>query len=136
VRGGALLKQEGAAAFPTLRAGPLIHALFLTTGGRLRDDGGRAGYRFSGGEKQRLAIARAILKDPRLLILDEATSHLDPETEALVQEALRDVMAGRTSFVIAHRLTTVRQADQILVLDRRRIVERGIHRTLIRGGGL
>ena len=97
---------------------------------------GERGYRFSGGEKQRLAIARAILKDPRILILDEATSHLDTETEALVQEALGEVMAGRTAFVIAHRLSTVRGADQILVLDGGRIVQRGDHRSLAQADGL
>src|SRR5207302_7314323 len=97
---------------------------------------GERGYRFSGGEKQRLAIARAILKDPAVLILDEATSHLDTETEALVQEALRAVFAERTAFVIAHRLSTVRGADQILVLDGGRIVERGRHSALIEKGGL
>jgi ATP-binding cassette subfamily B protein len=97
---------------------------------------GEGGYRLSGGEKQRLAIARAILKNPRVLILDEATSHLDNETEALVQEALREVMAGRTSFVIAHRLSTVRAADQIVVLDHGRIVERGDSRSLLSAGGL
>ncbi|HXM57098.1 MAG TPA: ABC transporter ATP-binding protein [Candidatus Dormibacteraeota bacterium] len=97
---------------------------------------GERGYRFSGGEKQRLAIARAILKNPRVLILDEATSHLDTETESLVQEALGEVMAGRTSFVIAHRLSTVRAADQILVLEGGRIVERGNHGTLLAAGGL
>jgi ATP-binding cassette subfamily B protein len=97
---------------------------------------GERGYRFSGGEKQRLAIARAILKNPRILILDEATSHLDTETEALVQAALREVMVGRTSFVIAHRLSTVRAADQILVLDAGAIVERGTHASLLRAGGL
>jgi ATP-binding cassette subfamily B protein len=97
---------------------------------------GERGYRFSGGEQQRLAIARAILKDPRILILDEATSSLDNETEALVREALREVMQGRTSFVIAHRLSTVRAADQILVLEGGRIVERGAHRSLLAAGGL
>jgi ATP-binding cassette subfamily B protein len=97
---------------------------------------GERGYRFSGGEKQRLAIARAILKDPAVLILDEATSHLDNETEALVHEALRAVFADRTAFVVAHRLSTVRAADQILVIDGGRVVERGRHSTLIEKAGL
>ena len=97
---------------------------------------GERGYRFSGGEKQRLAIARAILKDPAVLILDEATSHLDTETEALVQEALRAVFADRTAFVVAHRLSTVRAADQILVIDGGRVVERGRHSALIEKAGL
>jgi ATP-binding cassette, subfamily B, bacterial len=97
---------------------------------------GERGYRFSGGEKQRLAIARALLKDPAILILDEATSHLDSETEALVQEALAVLLRGRTSFVIAHRLSTIRQADQILVVDAGRIVDRGSHDELLARGGL
>lgn len=97
---------------------------------------GERGYRLSGGEKQRLALARVILKDPRILILDEATSHLDSESEALIQETLRHLMAGRTSIVIAHRLSTVLAADQILVLDRGEIVERGTHPELLARGGL
>jgi ATP-binding cassette subfamily B protein len=92
---------------------------------------GERGYRLSGGEKQRLALARVILKDPCVLVLDEATSHLDSESEALIQEALKRVMAGRTSIVIAHRLSTVLAADVILVMDRGRIVERGAHRELL-----
>ena len=97
---------------------------------------GERGYRLSGGEKQRLALARVILKDPRLLVLDEATSHLDSESEALIQEALKRVMAGRTSIVIAHRLSTILSADLILVMDRGRIVERGRHDELLAAGGL
>jgi len=97
---------------------------------------GERGYRLSGGEKQRLAIARVILKDPRILVLDEATSHLDSQSEALIQDALGRVMAGRTSLVIAHRLSTILAADQILVLDRGRIVERGTHDALLAQAGL
>ena len=97
---------------------------------------GERGYRLSGGEKQRLALARVILKDPRVLVLDEATSHLDSESEALIQEALKLVMAGRTSIVIAHRLSTILAADLILVMDRGEVVERGTHRELVEQQGL
>ncbi len=97
---------------------------------------GERGYRLSGGEKQRVAIARVILKDPRILVLDEATSHLDSASEALIREALARVMKGRTSIVIAHRLSTVLAADSILVMDHGRIVERGTHAELLRQGGL
>ena len=97
---------------------------------------GERGYRLSGGEKQRIALARVILKDPRVLVLDEATSHLDSESEALIQDALKRVMAGRTSIVIAHRLSTILAADQILVMDRGQIVECGTHGELIALGGL
>ncbi len=97
---------------------------------------GERGYRLSGGEKQRLALARVILKDPRILVLDEATSSLDSESEALIQEALKRVMAGRTSIVIAHRLSTILAADLILVMDRGHIVERGTHTELLEKGGL
>src|SRR3954468_1038764 len=97
---------------------------------------GERGYRFSGGEKQRIAIARLLLKAPSIALLDEATAHLDSESEAAVQRALSVALAGRTALVIAHRLSTVREADQILVLDQGRIVERGTHTDLVAAGGL
>jgi ATP-binding cassette subfamily B protein len=97
---------------------------------------GERGYRFSGGEKQRIAIARLLLKQPSIVILDEATAHLDSESETAVQKALSVALAGRTALVIAHRLSTVREADQILVLDQGRIVERGTHAELVAVGGL
>src|SRR5439155_12956686 len=97
---------------------------------------GERGYRFSGGEKQRIAIARLLLKAPSIVILDEATAHLDSESEAAVQRALGEALSGRTALVIAHRLSTVRDADQILVLDAGRIVERGTHDELVASGGL
>jgi ATP-binding cassette subfamily B protein len=97
---------------------------------------GERGYRLSGGEKQRVALARVILKNPRILVLDEATSHLDSESEFLIQEALKRVMIGRTNIVIAHRLSTILAADMILVFDRGQIVERGTHQELLDQGGL
>jgi ATP-binding cassette subfamily B protein len=97
---------------------------------------GERGYKLSGGEKQRLAIARVVLRDPRLLILDEATSSLDSRSEALIQKALEPLLAGRTSLVIAHRLSTILRADLILVMDQGRIVERGVHAELLARGGL
>ena len=105
---------------------------------RCRSDSRRwwasAGYRLAGGEKQRVALARLLLKAPRLVVLDEATAHLDAESEAAVQRALDETMASRTSLVIAHRLSTIRNADQILVVDDGRIVQRGTHAELLGAG--
>jgi ATP-binding cassette subfamily B protein len=97
---------------------------------------GERGHRLSGGEKQRLAIARLLLKSPSIVILDEATAHLDSENEALVQAALKEALKGRTSIVIAHRLSTIKEADQILVLNAGKIEQRGRHEELVEAGGL
>ncbi len=97
---------------------------------------GDRGYRLSGGEKQRVALARLLLKAPTVVVLDEATAHLDSESEVAVQRALKTALAGRTSLVIAHRLSTIREADQILVVDEGRIIERGTHAELLDAGGL
>jgi ATP-binding cassette subfamily B protein len=97
---------------------------------------GDRGYRLSGGEKQRVAIARLLIKGPSVVILDEATAHLDSDSEAAVQRALKHALAGRTSLVIAHRLSTIRDADQILVIDCGEVAERGKHDELLAAGGL
>jgi len=113
-----------------------IHEFIMGLPERYETVVGERGYRLSGGEKQRIALARVILKDPRILLLDEATSSLDSESETLIQEALKRVMASRTSIVIAHRLSTILAADLILVMDRGRIVEYGKHTELLTQGGL
>ncbi len=113
-----------------------IHDFVMGLPDRYDTTVGERGYRLSGGEKQRVALARVILKNPRILVLDEATSSLDSESESLIQDALKRVMAGRTSIVIAHRLSTILAADLILVMDRGKIVERGTHDELLATGGL
>src|SRR6266571_2729896 len=97
---------------------------------------GERGHRLSGGEKQRVAIARVVLKDPQIFILDEATSHLDTVSEQLIQAAIAPLFRGRTSLVIAHRLSTVQAADLIVVLDHGRLVDHGTHSQLLQRGGL
>jgi ATP-binding cassette subfamily B protein len=113
-----------------------IWDLISSLPGGLDTVAGDRGYRFSGGEKQRLALARLLLKAPPVVVLDEATAHLDSESEAAIQQALRTALTGRTSLVIAHRLSTIREADQILVIDEGQIRERGTHEELLAAGGL
>jgi ABC-type multidrug transport system fused ATPase/permease subunit len=137
------IRENVAFARPSAREGAILEACRLAHVDEFAEsfpEGyetvvGERGVRLSGGQRQRLAIARAILADPRILILDEATSSLDTESEALIQKGLAWLMQGRTSFVIAHRLSTIRRADQILVMEKGRIVERGSHATLYRAEG-
>ena len=130
--------REGAtqAEIEDAARGAAIHDFILDLPDGYDSKVGERGLKLSGGEKQRVAIARTLLKDPPILILDEATSALDSRTEAAIQETLRRIERGRTSIVIAHRLSTVVDADQIVVLDEGRIVERGTHRQLLVKRGL
>ncbi|MFG1946613.1 ABC transporter ATP-binding protein [Nonomuraea sp. NPDC048826] len=125
-------EDEMWAALRAAQIGELVEALPE----QLETVVGERGYRLSGGEKQRLALARLLLKAPRVVVLDEATAHLDSESEAAVQQALKTALAGRTSLVIAHRLSTIREADEILVVHAGRIAERGRHEDLLERGGL
>jgi ABC-type multidrug transport system fused ATPase/permease subunit len=129
--------RPGASRAEIREAGRIAHCEEFIEGFEKKYDTvvGERGIRLSGGQRQRLGIARAILADPRILILDEATSSLDSESEALIQDGLRRLRHGRTTFVIAHRLSTIRSADQILVLEGGEIVERGRHAELLAANG-
>lgn len=138
IRANLLYARPGATEAQMIEAARAanIHDFIMTLPDEYDTVVGERGYRLSGGERQRIAIARVILKDPRVLVLDEATSHLDSLSEALIQEALQRVMQGRTSIVIAHRLATILAADQIMVLNQGELVECGTHAALLEQGGL
>jgi ATP-binding cassette subfamily B protein len=129
-------EDAGQAEIETAARGAAIHGFIAGIPDGYEATVGERGLKLSGGEKQRVAIARTLLKDPPILILDEATSALDSRTEAAIQETLHRIERGRTSIVIAHRLSTVVDADQIIVLDQGRVVEQGSHSGLLRRGGL
>lgn len=137
IRANILFPRPNATEDQLMRAAQAAHVLEFTNRFEKGLDTviGERGVKLSGGQRQRIAIARAILADPRVLILDEATSNLDTESEALIQESLRALMQGRTTFVIAHRLSTIRQATQILIVEHGSIVERGTHDELIASKG-
>jgi ATP-binding cassette subfamily B protein len=138
IRGNLLYARPDATEQDLIKAcrGAQIWDLISTLPNGLDTVVGDRGYRFSGGEKQRVALARLLLKAPSIVVLDEATAHLDSESEAAVQRALKTALAGRTSLVIAHRLSTIREADQILVIEEGQIRERGTHTELMAAGGL
>jgi subfamily B ATP-binding cassette protein MsbA len=137
VRDNIAFSKPGASEAEVLEAARIAHCDEFVRGFEKGYDTivGERGVKLSGGQRQRVAIARAVLADPRILILDEATSSLDSESEALIRDGLRSLRRGRTTFVIAHRLSTIESADQILVLEHGEIVERGTHRELIALGG-
>ncbi len=128
--------QAGEAEMVAAAKAANIHDFIMSLPDRYDTVVGERGYRLSGGERQRIAIARVVLKNPRILVLDEATSHLDSVSEALIQEALQRIMQGRSSLVIAHRLSTILAADKILVMDKGRLIEQGKHEELLAQGGL
>jgi ABC-type multidrug transport system fused ATPase/permease subunit len=113
-----------------------VDRMLARRGATLDEEVAERGSNFSAGERQLVAFARALARDPEILVLDEATAHVDPEAEALIERGLAELMEGRTSLVIAHRLSTVRRADEIVVIVRGRIVERGTHEELLAAGGV
>jgi ABC-type multidrug transport system fused ATPase/permease subunit len=137
IRDNILFPRPNASEIEVLDA---VNAAYVNEFSDRFDDGldtliGERGVKLSGGQRQRIAIARAVLANPRILILDEATSNLDTESEALIQKSLAELMKGRTTFVIAHRLSTIRQANQILVIEQGKIAEQGTHTELIESKG-